>query len=157
MTTPDVVQDTLTYSCICSNGLQPNVSEYSQTIPFYICQQANEDCAGNCPSSDNACVDNCRTSNPCGAQDPERINATSSSSAASATGTSGAEETGASETGAEATETAAGTGFVDTPAATSDSAASKNMVVGVWTLRSAERYSLAMVFAGIFAGFAIFL
>lgn len=86
------------------------------------------------------------------------MNITSTSSVASATGTSTAETGEGDETdGAEASQTAAGTGFVDGPAATSDSAASNNKLVGVWTFQSAERYSLAMVFAGIFTGFAIFL
>jgi hypothetical protein len=26
---------TLTYDCICSNGIAPNVSEYSQTLPYF--------------------------------------------------------------------------------------------------------------------------
>ncbi|KKK13952.1 hypothetical protein P175DRAFT_0426466 [Aspergillus ochraceoroseus IBT 24754] len=70
---------TLSYSCVCSNGLSPNSSEYSQTIPYYLCTEANSECVAAC--SDSTCQYNCRADNPCGAQSPTRVNATSSTAA----------------------------------------------------------------------------
>ncbi|KAK1138922.1 hypothetical protein N8T08_001662 [Aspergillus melleus] len=35
---------TLDYTCICSNGQSPNASEYSETIPYFICSEQNNKC-----------------------------------------------------------------------------------------------------------------
>ncbi|KAF1818086.1 uncharacterized protein K489DRAFT_420370 [Dissoconium aciculare CBS 342.82] len=64
----------LTYSCVCSNGVSPNISEYSQTIPFYICQEWGNQCVSNCGSGNSACQSDCRQNHPCGAQNPTRQN-----------------------------------------------------------------------------------
>ncbi|RLM00750.1 hypothetical protein CFD26_108679 [Aspergillus turcosus] len=76
-------QNTLTYQCICSNNIAPNSSEYSQTIPYYLCTEANTECVARCPSSDSACQSACRSDHPCGAQDPKRYNVTTTTSATS--------------------------------------------------------------------------
>jgi hypothetical protein len=47
--------DSLSYQCVCSNGISPNTSEYSQTIPFYLCMEANNECVDRCSSADSAC------------------------------------------------------------------------------------------------------
>ena len=81
-----LLQTTLSWSCVCNNGISPNASAFSQTIPFYECQESNNQCANNCQGN-SACVSSCQTAHPCGAQSPPRINATSSASGtASATG-----------------------------------------------------------------------
>ncbi|KAJ5240875.1 uncharacterized protein N7469_002466 [Penicillium citrinum] len=72
--------DTLAYSCICSNNVSPNASEYSQTMAYYICTEANNQCTKAC--STNTCADACRSDHPCGAQDPKRVNVTTTSAAA---------------------------------------------------------------------------
>ncbi|TRX88321.1 hypothetical protein FHL15_010759 [Xylaria flabelliformis] len=68
----------LTYGCVCENGMSPNLSEYSLTLPFFICQEWGNQCANNC-GSNNACVSDCRENHPCGALNPTRANTTSSS------------------------------------------------------------------------------
>lgn len=69
--------ESLTYSCVCSSGISPNVSEYSQTLPYFICSEWGNQCVSNC-GSDNLCASNCRENNPCGAQNPTRVTLTSS-------------------------------------------------------------------------------
>lgn len=78
--------ENLTYSCVCENGVSPNITEYSQTLPFFICQQWGNNCVANC-NGGNTCADKCRADHPCGAQTPYLGNATLASilSAASAT------------------------------------------------------------------------
>lgn len=76
----DCSSDTLSYSCICSNNVSPNASEYSQTMPYYICTEANNQCVAKCSTS--ACAASCRSDHPCGAQDPKRVNVTTTSAAA---------------------------------------------------------------------------
>ncbi|KAI1194539.1 hypothetical protein F5X97DRAFT_274434 [Nemania serpens] len=78
----------LTYGCVCDNGLSPNLSEYSLTLPFFICQEWGNQCVTGC-GSDSACASDCRQNHPCGALNPTRVNKTSSSaSTPSATGAS---------------------------------------------------------------------
>ncbi|KAJ5974342.1 hypothetical protein N7481_011552 [Penicillium waksmanii] len=75
--------DTLSYSCVCSNNVSPNASEYSQTMPYYICTEANTECVNKCTTS--ACAAACRSDHPCGAQDPKRVNVTTTTTSAAAT------------------------------------------------------------------------
>ncbi|CAK7229472.1 hypothetical protein SCUCBS95973_007234 [Sporothrix curviconia] len=80
--------ETLTYGCVCGNGLQPNVSEYSLTLPYYVCEEWGNQCVTAC-GSDNSCSSDCRQNHPCGALDPQRVNTSSTASgAATATGSS---------------------------------------------------------------------
>lgn len=56
-------------------------------MPYFICTEANNQCVNAC--TDSACQSNCRTAHPCGAQNPPRVNVTSTaSSSAAATSTS---------------------------------------------------------------------
>ncbi|TQN68282.1 hypothetical protein CSHISOI_07175, partial [Colletotrichum shisoi] len=83
----------LTYGCICGNGLQPNMSEYSVTLPYHVCQEYGNQCVADCGLGSNTCSNDCRVNNPCGAQNPTRVNTTSSAGAdatASATATESA-------------------------------------------------------------------
>lgn len=79
----------LTYGCVCENGLSPNLSEYSLTLPFFICQEWGNQCVAGC-AGDSACASDCRQNHPCGALNPTRVNTTTSSSVStpSATGVS---------------------------------------------------------------------
>ncbi|PYI35047.1 hypothetical protein BP00DRAFT_335432 [Aspergillus indologenus CBS 114.80] len=95
---------TLQYVCDCSNGLSPNSSQYSQTIPYFICTEENNECVTNC-NGNSICQSDCRSQHPCGAQDPKRVNSTSTSSStpaatAASTTTSLAPFTGVPDEGA---------------------------------------------------------
>ncbi|PLN82877.1 hypothetical protein BDW42DRAFT_192693 [Aspergillus taichungensis] len=68
--------DTLSYTCVCDNGKSPNASEYSQTIPYFICTEENNQCVDKC-NGNSKCQASCRDDHPCGAQDPKRANKTS--------------------------------------------------------------------------------
>jgi hypothetical protein len=145
----------LTYTCVCDNGLSPNASEYSQTLPYYICTQNNELCVQNCGIGNNDCASACREDHPCGAQNPTRVNsstistmsATATDGSASSTGSDGAVYTGfgdgSSESGSSSSTPSGSSG--------SDSAATR-MVLNV-----GEMYGLAMIAAGVFTGFTFFL
>ncbi|ROT34978.1 hypothetical protein SODALDRAFT_329186 [Sodiomyces alkalinus F11] len=77
----DCDPDALNYGCICGDSNRPNMTEYSLTLPYHMCMEWGNQCVAAC--DDNACAAACREENPCGAQDPERVNVTSSSSASS--------------------------------------------------------------------------
>lgn len=70
---------TLTYGCVCSNGLQPNVSEYSLTLPFFVCQEWGNQCVTGC-GSNSTCSSSCREDHPCGALSPTVANTTATAS-----------------------------------------------------------------------------
>lgn len=123
-------QETLSYQCICSNNVSPNASEYSQTLPYFICTEANNQCVNNCPIGDSPCQSACREDHLCGAQNPKRVNVTTTTVAA-ATSTSPANLLG--------TNPATG---------------------GVPRLISVEMghvYGLCVLVGGIIAGFAVLL
>ncbi|KAJ5306715.1 hypothetical protein PENANT_c003G01525 [Penicillium antarcticum] len=78
---------TLNYECVCSNGVSPNATEYSQTIPYYTCTEHNNQCVTNC-NGDSSCQYDCRSDNPCGARAPKHYNlTTTTASTATATAT----------------------------------------------------------------------
>ncbi|KAB8238471.1 uncharacterized protein BDW43DRAFT_117155 [Aspergillus alliaceus] len=120
----------LTYSCICSNNLTPNASEYSQTIPYFMCTEQNNQCVKNC-DGDSTCQSDCRSKNPCGAQDPKRVNTTTSATTQTAQAT---------------TSLPPFTGVPD-----------KNGVASGPSTNLYHIYGLTVVMAGFFAGFATLL
>ncbi|MCJ1374765.1 hypothetical protein MMC20_005997 [Loxospora ochrophaea] len=129
----------LSYECLCNNGQSPNASQYSQTIPYFICTEENQQCETNC-NGDSTCQSACQTDHPCGAQDPIRVNTTSTTAAAAATSTG-------TTTGA----TYNGFGGATTTAA---SAASR---IGALSVSLGQTYGLALIIAGFFAGFTLLL
>ncbi|ERS99190.1 uncharacterized protein SPSK_04558 [Sporothrix schenckii 1099-18] len=82
---------TLTYGCVCGDGLQPNISEYSLTLPYFVCEEWGNQCVTAC-AGDNSCSSDCRQNHPCGALDPTRANASASASA-TASNTASASDT----------------------------------------------------------------
>jgi len=138
---------TLDWSCVCSNGIAPNISQYSQTIPYYECTEFANQCVNNCGLGNNACSNTCRTAHPCGAQNPTRVNVTSSTSSAS--GGSAA----ATSAGSGGTFGGAGSsGGATTSSAGSSGTKSSASVVAINLGRT---YGLSVLIAGIFAGFAV--
>ncbi|KAF2831106.1 hypothetical protein CC86DRAFT_283221 [Ophiobolus disseminans] len=103
----------LTYSCVCENNVSPNITQYSQTLPYYICTQFGTNCVKAC-GSDNLCASKCRSDHPCGAQVPFRGNtsipstssvrptASGSQTRPPVSGFGGAQATGTSSTGGAA-------------------------------------------------------
>jgi hypothetical protein len=132
---------TLTYNCICKDGLTPNATEYSQTLPFYICQEWQNQCVTACGQA-LACQASCREDHPCGAQNPTRVTTTSSSSeptAATATSAPTGSSNNFGELGAVKPTPAAGGGQ-------SSAVSSYGQACG-----------LAIVLTGFFTGFAALL
>lgn len=142
-TTNDCDPESLDFHCVCGNGISPNASEYSQTIPYFECQEYGNECVANC-GGDSSCQSACRDKNPCGAQDPKRVNATSTSSTAAPSGTDGS--------------SGSGTPTVFKPFGGSTSASDSGKKNGAQAaLEVGRSYGLAMVFTGLFAGFALIL
>jgi len=138
---------TLTYDCVCGNGQSPNASEYSQTLPYFICQTYGGQCVAAC-NGNTACQSACRDDHPCGAQNPTRVNTTSTSSMASTTTV----PAGATSGSAGVVYTGLGGGVA---AATTTAASSTKKNGAQAALDLGHSYGLAVVFGGLFAGFAL--
>lgn len=129
--------DKLTYGCICGNGKQPNVSEYSLSLPYFVCQEWGNQCVTKCDGS-NSCASSCREDHPCGAQDPQKPNKTSTATAstvsATASSTTDAETVYSDPSSTDASSSDSGAGLV---------------------LEAGSRWGMAAVMVSMFAGFAM--
>jgi hypothetical protein len=86
-------QTTLDWTCTCINGNTPNFTDYTQTMPFYICQQWIANCVAS-NQGDAEAQFACRTV-VCGSTEPNSTESadedtpSSTSSASSSSATSG--------------------------------------------------------------------
>ena len=87
-------KDTLTYGCLCGNNQKPNITEYTLTLPFFVCQEWGTQCVKNCPSTDSACQASCQQDHPCGARDPEGPKTKTASGSATMTPTASSTDDG---------------------------------------------------------------
>jgi len=139
---------TLDFSCICGNGLSPNASEFTLTIPFFECQTFQNQCVAQC-GHDNTCASACRQDNPCGAQVAVKNGTTTTTSASTtATGTSGSTSSATVFNGFGGSTTSAAAGAASTTGTSGSSGA-------VMVVDAGASYGLAVVLAGVFAGFAL--
>ncbi len=132
-------QDTLTYGCVCSDGKQPNISEYTLTLPYHVCTAWGTQCVASC-KSDNVCASSCRQDHPCGAQSPTRVNETTSTSAT-----------------ASATASPSSTNQVFDGLSDGNQNGNSNTKNAAGALRFGDSFGLVVVAGGLFAGFAVLL
>jgi len=59
----------LSYICTCTNGLAPNSSEYTQTIPYFECTYDEQACNQACAVGDQTCINGCQKN--CTAEHPK--------------------------------------------------------------------------------------
>ncbi|KAI3399957.1 hypothetical protein diail_5113 [Diaporthe ilicicola] len=107
--------DTLQYGCLCGDNTQPNVSQYSLTLPYFVCTEWGNQCVSKC-NGDNTCESACRQDHPCGATDPSPPNKSSTTTAASGTVSSTADATAVFTGVAGQTGSASSTSGVAKPA-----------------------------------------
>lgn len=143
----DCNANTLTFDCVCGNGQSPNASEFSQTLPYFICTEYGTQCVAGC-GGNTACQSACIDDHPCGAQNPTRINATTTSSSTTATTL----PAGATSGSAGVVYTGLG-GAVATATTTPASSSKKSGADAALDL--GRSYGLVIVFTSIFAGFAL--
>lgn len=149
--------NTLAYDCTCGNGQAPSAADYSQTIPFFECQEYGNQCVAACAPTNATCQTACRVDNPCGAQNPV-LASTSSSDMPSTTAASVASSINPSSSPSSgAVITSLGGGVVPTASSSSGSAAktdSSKSSGGQAALDLGRSYGLAIVLMVLSAGFA---
>ncbi|KAM5355200.1 hypothetical protein ACJ41O_001846 [Fusarium nematophilum] len=141
----------LTYGCICDDGLQPNVSEYSLTIPFYVCQEWGNQCVTDCDGS-NSCAQSCREDNPCGASDPKKYNTTGTATGTEAVKATASASASTTDDGSTIFTDAPGGGDDDDSEGSSSSSDNSN---GSAALEAGRTWGLAVVLGSMFVGFAM--
>lgn len=148
----DCDAESLQFDCVCGNGLSPNATQFSQTLPYFICTEYGTQCVTAC-NGNTGCQSACRADHPCGAQNPIKVNVTTiTSSSASSTALQAGETSGTAGVvynglgGAAPTTTAANSQSTDSKKSGSQMA-----------LDAGRSYGFAVVFAGLFAGFAMVL
>ncbi|KAG6060988.1 hypothetical protein E4U17_002891 [Claviceps sp. LM77 group G4] len=124
---------TLSFGCICGNNMQPNVSEYSLSLPYFVCQEWALQCQAKCDT--NGCKSDCVEKHPCGAQNPQKLN-TSATAQSTSTATDGPN-----------------TIYTDGPGGSSGGGSGKKAAAA--TLEAGRMYGLAVILTGLFAGFAL--
>jgi hypothetical protein len=121
------------------------VSEYSLTLPFYVCQEWGNQCVQDCAGS-ASCASDCRENNPCGATNPKKYNTTST-----------ATDTAAVKATASATDDS-NTVYTDTPGSEDDDdsdSAESTKSNGAAVIEVGRTWGLTIVLGTMFAGFAM--
>ncbi|KAF2217567.1 hypothetical protein CERZMDRAFT_80293 [Cercospora zeae-maydis SCOH1-5] len=153
----DCDPDALTYSCVCDNGSSPNISEYSNTLPFSICTEWGSQCVSNC-GGDTNCASECRSQHPCGAQNPTRQN-TSTLTRSSTTAPSG---TGSGSNAHVTTDSDGSTvtvynGFGSSAGQTTNNENGGIKNVHVWALGVGQTFGTLSIMGLATLGFAVLL
>ncbi|KAK3677601.1 hypothetical protein LTR78_002451 [Recurvomyces mirabilis] len=151
--------NTLNYTCTCSGGSSPNISDYTQTVPFFVCEQWKANCADAHPN-DLQGLAGCH-SVVCGAKNASAAGGSSGSSSASsgsasATGSSTGSATGAAGS-ASATGSAAASAASSGAASATSSAAAASSSAASAAVGLAMQYSSGILAAAMLAVFGLAL
>ncbi|GAM85210.1 hypothetical protein ANO11243_032140 [Dothideomycetidae sp. 11243] len=135
---------TLDYTCTCRSGNTPNISEYTQTIPFYVCQTYIAQCIAANTNSAQA-QDKCKATQ-CGnlTANSESAATTSSASSSSATPTA---SSASSASGSATASSTSGTASSASPTAAKSSAA--------MALAVGRAYGTPALVVGLLAAFGL--
>lgn len=139
----DCEPENLIYHCVCENGLSPNMSEYSLTIPYHTCIQWGQNCIASCGT--NTCQAACTEQHPCGAQNPSKVNATTTTTSSTSHATDGAD--------AEESGPVVHNGFGSDASSTTEESSPVSTNAAQAALDIGKTYGLSIVFTGIFAVF----
>ncbi|KAH0337088.1 hypothetical protein KCU81_g8258, partial [Aureobasidium melanogenum] len=92
--------NSLTYSCVCNNGLTPNMSQYESSLPDYECQTYRGQCLANNAGNSTA-QDQCKQIT-CASMTASNLVTSSTMASSSSSAASSASSTAASATSAVA-------------------------------------------------------
>ncbi|OQO07662.1 hypothetical protein B0A48_07359 [Cryoendolithus antarcticus] len=112
---------TLQYSCTCTNGNMPNISNYDQTVPSFICTEYIKECVASHPN-DLQGITNCR-SIVCGKANVSAL-ALGGDGSSSSSGSSGMASMTSMASGSASSAAASATSGASSAASSASSAAS---------------------------------
>lgn len=120
------------------------MTEYTLTLPYHMCQEWGNQCVEKCGLGANQCAGDCREQNPCGALDPQRVNATSSASSMP-------------EPTASSTDSAEDGIFTGMDGASGDEDDLDSPPSAAAGLEASRAMGFAILVGGVFGGFALAL
>ncbi|KAI4734860.1 hypothetical protein E4T44_15275, partial [Aureobasidium sp. EXF-8845] len=85
--TPALRQSDLSYTCVCNNGVSPDMSMYQNTIPTFMCQEYKGQCLSN--NAGNATAQDQCQKITCGTMTASNIISSSASASSSSASSSG--------------------------------------------------------------------
>ncbi|EXJ96290.1 hypothetical protein A1O1_01416 [Capronia coronata CBS 617.96] len=136
-----------TYTCVCANGTVPDCTAFTETLPFYICQESYIQCINNNPNDAQA-QSVCASNEQCGTR-----NATAEALAAS----SAAATTAAATTSAAASSSAAPSTSSSSASATAASATASATQSGLAAAGLSQQLTTGAFAALLMAAFKLFL
>ncbi|KAJ6259677.1 hypothetical protein Dda_5315 [Drechslerella dactyloides] len=132
----------LTFNCVCADGSKPEIMNYRDTLPYFVCQAYIAQCvAAN--ATEPKLQETCRNTNTCGNLDPAEFVPTTTlqSSRSAATSSSAPRSSGTN---------------ANAPASTTDAAAASPSTSGNAAARSLDPASVGLLHLGtIVAAFAL--
>ncbi|KAK5681529.1 hypothetical protein LTS10_006061 [Elasticomyces elasticus] len=144
--------NTLNYTCTCTNGQQPNITNYDQTIPAFVCAQWKGACTAAHPDDlvgQTACQSvTCGSANASDASSSSSSSASGSMTASStASSTGGAVVGGASSasSGAASATSAAASGASSAASSATSSAAASSSSSAAMALNVAMNYGTGIL------------
>ncbi|PYH29412.1 uncharacterized protein BO87DRAFT_380630 [Aspergillus neoniger CBS 115656] len=136
---------TLDFSCVCSNGSTADVAEYTQTIPFFICEATYAQCIEDSPSLDEQ--EQCQETRD---KDCGTLNASASSTTSSTT------TTAASLTTSTGSSSSTGSGSSGSSASTTSSSSSSSTTANA-AMRLAQEHATGLLATVLFVGLRLIL
>ncbi|KAK3115823.1 hypothetical protein LTR53_004442 [Teratosphaeriaceae sp. CCFEE 6253] len=143
--------NTLNYTCTCTGGASPNISDYDQTLPSFVCGQWIANCV-NAHNDDLAGTTACR-SVICGSKNASSGLSSSSSASASATASS----TGGAASSASASATGSSPASSGASSATASAAAAASSSAGAAVLNVVTNYGTGILATAMLAVFGLAL
>lgn len=136
---------------MCTNGQSPNISNYQQTIPFFLCQQWKANCVDGHPNDLNG-ITACQ-SVMCGTMNASSAESSSTSASASASASS----TGGSGSGGSSAATTSGGSSPSSTASSTAAAASASKSSAAIAVSLAKDYGTGILATGLLAIFGLAL
>ncbi|KAK2768753.1 hypothetical protein FQN54_000609 [Arachnomyces sp. PD_36] len=108
--------ETFTFTCECGDGTTPDMTEYKDTLPYYICEATFAQCI-EANASDADAQETCKENRDCGSKDASKAETPSeTTSSASGMATETKTSDSATNTGASEEPTQTGAAVANTPA-----------------------------------------
>ncbi|GAT20497.1 hypothetical protein RIB2604_00701810 [Aspergillus luchuensis] len=136
---------TLDFSCVCSNGSTADVAEYTQTIPFFVCEATYAQCIEDSPSLDEQ--EQCQETRD---KDCGTLNASASSTTSSTT------TTAASLTTSTGSSSSTGSGSSGSSASTTTTSSSSSTTSNA-AMRLAQEHATGLLATVLFVGLRLIL
>ena len=129
----DNAQKTLQFDCVCSDGKTPDVSQYVQTVPFYVCQANFAQCIQNHPDDADG-QKACKEAAHCGSKNASSSSTTTTASSSSSATTTLSMATSTDDSSSETSSSVAAAATTSNPAIAMGETYSTGLMAGAMFL-----------------------